>query len=59
VRDCVAQKWFEFALGRAPSSADACSVEAAKRAMTSAGDDLRELVLALVTTDSFVIARKP
>jgi hypothetical protein len=59
VRTCIAQKWFEFALGRAPAAADACSVQAAKQAMDAAGGDLRELVLALVTTDSFVLARKP
>jgi hypothetical protein len=59
VRTCVAQKWFEFALGRAPAAADACSVEAAKKSMNDAGGDLRELVLALVTSDSFVLARKP
>jgi hypothetical protein len=59
VHTCVAEKWFEFALGRAASSSDACSVEAAKQAMSHAGGDLRELVLALVTSDSFVLARKP
>jgi hypothetical protein len=59
VKACVAQKWFEFALGRAPASADACSVESAKKAMNDAGGDLRELVLALVGSDSFVLARSP
>jgi hypothetical protein len=59
VRTCVAEKWFEFALGRASGSSDACSVEAAKQAMSKSGGDLRELVLALVTSDSFVLARKP
>jgi hypothetical protein len=59
VRNCITEKWFEFALGRAPAEADACSVRAAKQAMDAAGGDLRELVLALVTSDSFILARQP
>jgi hypothetical protein len=59
VKACVAEKWFEFAVGRAPSAADACSLQAARQAMDAAGGDLRELVLALVTSDSFILARKP
>jgi hypothetical protein len=59
VAACVSEKWFEFAFGRAPAEADACSVQATQKALAATGGDLRELLLALVTTDAFLLQRQP
>ncbi|MEM1029080.1 MAG: DUF1592 domain-containing protein [Myxococcota bacterium] len=53
VRDCVAQQWFTFATGRAPSEHDVCSLEGVQDRFDASGGDLRDLMLAIVTSDSF------
>lgn len=52
VRWCVARQWFRFAHGRTEQPADTCSLEAAWSAMQQP-DNLRELVVAIVTSDAF------
>lgn len=53
VARCATEKWFEVALRRSPVALDACSVQrvAAKTAETQS---IRELLLAMVETDSFL-----
>jgi hypothetical protein len=51
-KECIATQWFRFALGRMETEADACSLATAKNALSSTGD-LRELVIAIATSDAF------
>jgi hypothetical protein len=53
VKRCYALQWFRFAFGRAETDADACSVENAQAVFEKSGWNTRELLVALVLTDSF------
>ncbi len=53
VRDCLARHWFTFAFGRGADTADACAFQGAYDAYLARGYDLRELLLAFVTSDAF------
>ncbi|HZO12067.1 MAG TPA: DUF1592 domain-containing protein [Polyangiaceae bacterium] len=53
VRNCIAQQWFTFGLGRASGAHDARSYQAAYDAFAASGYGIRELLVALVMTDSF------
>jgi Protein of unknown function (DUF1592)/Protein of unknown function (DUF1588)/Protein of unknown function (DUF1595)/Protein of unknown function (DUF1585)/Protein of unknown function (DUF1587) len=55
-KECAAKQWFRFALSRAESEEDACSIGAATRVMENSGN-LRELVIEIATSDSFRYAR--
>jgi len=50
-RECVAHQWTTFALGREPNEADECSMEGIRQSL--ADGDLRELLVAIATSDSF------
>lgn len=52
VRDCFAQKYFEFAASHAMTAPDQCSVAALRKTFTPSGD-LRDLVAAIAASDSF------
>jgi hypothetical protein len=56
VRACVAQHWFNYALGRTKNDADTCSMNALTDAF-AASNNIRDLLLALVTTDAFRYGR--
>jgi hypothetical protein len=53
VRTCVAEQWFGFAFGRLPAEEDDCSMDTMAQAFAESDHDIRELLLAIVTTDSF------
>jgi len=53
VRTCLAQQWFTYGLGRAPGEDDTCSFDAMREAFDASDHDIRELLLSMVTTDSF------
>lgn len=53
VAQCATKKWFEVALRRSPAPFDACSVQQVQ-AKTSETRSIRELLLAMVETDSFL-----
>jgi hypothetical protein len=53
VRECVARQWFRFALGRLEKEGDACSLGAAYSAFRGSEFSVKELLLALVSTDAF------
>jgi hypothetical protein len=55
-QECAAKQWFRFALGRLEGEEDACSLNAALGAVRSTGN-LRELVVAIATSDAFRYAR--
>lgn len=53
VRQCLVRQWFRYALGRYETDADKCSLARVDDAFAASGYRLRELMLALVTSDSF------
>jgi hypothetical protein len=53
VRDCVAREWFRFAARRMETADDACSVASLRDAFAASGGDIRELLVAITTTDAF------
>jgi len=53
VRQCMTKQWFRFALGRSEAENDNCSVKAAYDAFQASQYDVRKLLAAIVTTDSF------
>lgn len=53
VARCATKKWFEIALRRSPAALDACSVQKVQ-AKTAETQNIRELLLAVVETDSFL-----
>jgi hypothetical protein len=53
VRRCIATQWFRFALGRPERDADAGSLAAAYQVFEREGFDVRELIVAITTTDAF------
>ncbi len=54
VASCVAQNWFEYALGRDVATADTCRLAKLNAALADAGGDVRELLVALVKSPEFV-----
>jgi hypothetical protein len=56
VRRCVAQTWFNYALGRTQGDADKCSMEVMAGAFAKSSN-VRDLILTLVTTDAFRYGR--
>ena len=53
VRDCVAETWSVFANRREPGVEDQCSVSITKDAFAESGGDIRELIIAIATSDAF------
>lgn len=51
--DCLAETWFRFALGRSWGNDDACSAFGAQARLREHRGDLRELLVSIVTSDSF------
>jgi len=54
VRDCLATHWYRFAMGRIETEADLCSIDQARTKFAASGGDLRELLIALTSTDAFL-----
>jgi hypothetical protein len=54
VLNCLAEKWFMFALGRRASAGDHPSLEHAVEHARAEGGSLRELLVALTTSDAFL-----
>jgi hypothetical protein len=58
VRDCVATQWFRYAFGRHEGPADACALAKVQADFTATSADLRELLVSLTQSESF-LHRKP
>lgn len=59
VSDCIATKAFQFAYGREVSPEDACSVAQASTALATSNFNLKEMILAMVTSDAFRFTSVP
>jgi len=53
VADCIATSWYQYAVGRTPAEADACSLAQVTAAFERSKGDLRELLVAVTLTDGF------
>ncbi len=53
VRDCVSDNWFGYALGRARTDGDSCSLQRLRYDFAQTGNDLRQILVATVKTDAF------
>jgi hypothetical protein len=54
VQTCVAQSWFQYALGRDLATEDACRLAKLNLALGDAGGDVRELLVSLIKSPEFV-----
>jgi hypothetical protein len=53
-RDCLATNWYTYTFGRQAQPEDACSLDQLKARFASSGGDLKELLVGLTQTDSFL-----
>lgn len=53
VGECVTAQWFRYALGVGSSDLDACTVAQVAKAMTNSAGDMREILIATVSSDAF------
>jgi hypothetical protein len=53
-RDCLATNWYTYTFGRQVQPEDSCSVAQVKERFARSGGDLKELLVALTQTDSFL-----
>jgi hypothetical protein len=59
VQDCVSRQWFRFAMGRLETPGDTCSLTAASTAFKSSDFNVKNLLLAVVSTDAFRFRSDP
>jgi hypothetical protein len=57
VRNCYAQQWFRFALGRSQQAADRCALSAVQKRFT-ADSAIAELLVSIAQSDAFVQYRR-
>ncbi len=57
VQRCVTSTWLRFALGRAPESVEAPLVTELARGFAASGGDVRELLVAIVSSPTFRLRR--
>jgi len=53
-RDCLATNWYRYTFGRQEAPDDSCSLAQLKERFAGSGGDLKELLVALTQTDSFL-----
>ena len=53
-RDCLATNWYTYTFGRREQPEDACSLAQLKARFRVSGGDLKELMVGLTQTDSFL-----
>ncbi len=58
VRNCVTKQFLTYSLGRITSSEDACTLLGMKQALDLSNGNLKEMLIAVVSTDAFRYRRK-
>jgi hypothetical protein len=53
-RDCLAANWYTYTFGRQEQPEDSCSLTQLKQRFADSGGDLKELLVGLTQTDSFL-----
>jgi hypothetical protein len=56
VRRCYATQWLRFAIGRSETERDRCALQRVQATITDE-DSIRQLLLAIATSDAFVQQR--
>lgn len=51
--DCYATHWFRYAMGRHETDEDVCSLDEIREAFAASEGDVRELLVAIATSDAF------
>ncbi|MDX2050947.1 MAG: DUF1592 domain-containing protein [Polyangiaceae bacterium] len=59
VSDCAATRWFHFAYGRVEAQEDACAMEQLRATFANSKGDIRDLLVALTQTDTFLYRKVP
>jgi hypothetical protein len=54
VASCVSSQWFRFAYNRTVTPDDACNLDVVNEAFAASGYDIRELIVALTQTETFL-----
>ncbi|NUO54195.1 MAG: DUF1592 domain-containing protein, partial [Polyangiaceae bacterium] len=54
VASCVTSQWFRFAYNRTVTADDACNLDVVNQAFAASGYDIRELIVALTQTETFL-----
>jgi len=52
-RDCYANHWFRYTMGRLETEADVCSLDEIRAAFAASEGDVRELLVAIAVSDAF------
>ena len=58
VAKCVASQWFRFTYNRTVTADDACNMDPLNEAFAASGYDIRELLVALTQTHTFLVRHK-
>ena len=53
VHDCASVQFFHYAVARASNADDACSLHMVQEALANSNNDVKEMFVALTTTDAF------
>jgi hypothetical protein len=53
VRNCVANQWFRFSMGRMESTDDSCSISGLHDAFRASGGNIRDLIVRVILSPSF------
>lgn len=53
-RECLATNWYRYSFGRQEQAEDSCSLAQVKKRFTDSDGDLKELLIALTQSDSFL-----
>lgn len=53
VENCIAQRWFTYALGGPPSESEECSLSRVQQTFAESGGDFQEMLVALATSEAF------
>lgn len=57
VNDCMSVQFFRYAFARMNGASDTCSLHVVSEAMAASGNDIKEMLVALATTDAFLYRR--
>jgi len=56
-RQCMMNQWFRYAMARGESERDGCALTKVYQSFAASGYNVRELVMTLVTSDTFRLRR--
>jgi hypothetical protein len=53
VSDCLTSQWYRYGMGRVEQEEDLCSLNDIRHKFAASGNDLREVLIAMATTEAF------